>query len=128
MKITQSNVIKALMYCSLSSWMLTGNVQAHHGWSWYNGSEESSLTGTVLRTDFRNPHDRIILQVGDQEWEILFGPPARNRRAGLGPDSVQVGDEVTIYGHRHTEPGRLEMKTERIKVGDAMFNLYPERT
>jgi hypothetical protein len=107
--------------------VLADGAYAHHGWSWYNGTEESTLTGIVSGTDFRNPHDRIMLRVDNEEWDILFGPPSRNRRAGLGPDSVHVGDEVTIYGHRHAEPGRLEMKTERIKVGDAMFNLYPER-
>ncbi len=124
---TLSQYTRVFSLIGIMLWVLPGSANAHHGWSWYNGSEESTLTGIISEIDFRNPHDRIVLRVGDEEWDILFGPPARNRRAGLSHESVHVGDEVTIYGHRHAEPGRLEMKTERIKVGDAIFNLYPER-
>ena len=43
-------------------------------------------------------------------------------------DAVQVGDNVTAYGHRRREGNNFEMKTERLKVGDKVYNLYPDRS
>jgi len=39
-----------------------------------------------------------------------------------------VGDVVTAYGHRRSEGNNFEMKTERIIVGDKLYNLYPNRS
>jgi hypothetical protein len=103
-------------------------VDAHHGWSWYNG-KALEVKGIVMEKYFRNPHDYIKVydDAAGKTILILFGPPARNRTAGLTKDSFQVGDEVTVYGHQHADPNKLEMKTERLQIGDKIYNLYPER-
>ncbi len=77
---------------------------------------------------FGNPHDRLILKDDSgQEWNVLLSPPARSRSAGLSSDAIEVGDTVTAYGHRRREGDTFELKTERLKVAERMFNLYPDR-
>ncbi len=101
---------------------------AHHGWTWY-GNEPFELTAEVVGKRFGNPHDELTLRDADgQEWYVLLSPPGRSRRAGLSDDTVQVGDTVTAYGHRRSEGNNFEMKTERLKVGDKLYNLYPDRS
>ena len=99
---------------------------AHHAWVWY-GKTDFSLTGTVVETRFGNPHDRLIVRSDGELWNIVLSPPRRSEKAGLVEKSVHVGDTVTAYGERHQDPERLEMKAERLKVGDRTYDLYPER-
>lgn len=99
----------------------------HHGWSWY-GEDDFSLTATVVEKDFGNPHDRLVLEADGERWNVLLSPPSRSRRAGFDESAVAVGDTVTAYGHRHREADTLEMKTERIRVGDETYALYPNRS
>lgn len=106
--------------------LLSGAVHAHHGWTWYTG-EALELTGTVMDTFWGNPHDRLTLRVGEETWDVWLGPPGRNDRAGFHKGMVEVGDEVTVYGHRHVDGKRFEMKTERVRFDGSLFNMYPER-
>jgi len=101
---------------------------AHHGWSWY-GNEPFTLTAEVVDKRFGNPHDQLTLKDADgQVWDVLLSPPARSRRAGLTGDLVEVGATVTAFGHRRGEGNRFEMKTERLQIGDRIYNLYPDRS
>lgn len=100
---------------------------AHHGWSWY-GDEEFTLTAQVKEVDFGNPHDRMTVEADGREWNLLLSPPARTRRAGLEADMIKVGDTVTAFGHRHRDADTYEMKTERLQVGDELYNVYPDRS
>lgn len=105
----------------------TSHTFAHHGWSWY-GNEPFELTAVVVEKDFGNPHDRMTLKDSDgHEWNVLLSPPSRSRRAGLTENEVNVGDTITAYGHRRIAGDNAEMKTKRLKVGNKIFNLYPDR-
>lgn len=106
---------------------LSGTALAHHGWSWYTNSE-FSLTGVIAKTHFGNPHDRLTIEAEGQMWNVVLSTPSRSRRADFGDDNVSVGDTVTAFGHRHADGATFEMKTERLKVGDKLFDLYPNRT
>ena len=101
---------------------------AHHGWSWY-GNEPFELTAEVVDKRFGNPHDQLTLRDAEgNEWDVLMSPPGRSRSAGLTGDEVQIGDTVTAFGHRRSEGNNFEMKTERLQVGDKLYNLYPNRS
>jgi hypothetical protein len=100
---------------------------AHHGWSGY-ADEDSQLTGVVeTPVSLAGPHATMKLRVGEQVWDITLGPPARTARAGLQEGILPVGAQVTVYGHRHRNPNRLEMKTERVVWGQRVFDVYPNR-
>ncbi|MDT8399607.1 MAG: DUF6152 family protein [Pseudomonadales bacterium] len=106
----------------------TTTAVAHHGWSWYNGDQDFTLTATVVEKHFGNPHDRMTVEADGQQWNLLLSPPARTRRAGLKAAMVDVGDTITAYGHRHRDEATFEMKTERLQVGEQLYNLYPDRS
>ena len=100
---------------------------AHHAWVWY-GKSDFSLTGTIVETKFGNPHDRLVVKAADGVlWNVVLSPPRRSERAGLVEKEIHVGDTVTAYGERHQDPERMEMKAERLKIGDRTYDLYPER-
>ncbi len=114
------------LFLLLCSSLLAGQAFSHHGWSWYT-EEDFTLTATVVQIEFANPHDRMAVQADGRIWNLLLSPPSRTRRSGLREDMIQVGDTITAYGHRHADKDNLEMKTERLLVGDTLYNLYPRR-
>ena len=99
---------------------------AHHGWGWY-GEQPFELTGTVESANMGGAHGQLRVRSGNEVWDVVLAPPNRNERAGLKADMVKAGTQVTARGHRWREAGRLEVKTERLVIGDKTYNLYPER-
>ncbi len=101
---------------------------AHHGWTGY-GAEEFSLSGMVQSANLGGPHGVVrVLDGGGRVWDVVLGPPRNQSRAGLTEDALPAGVAVTAFGHRHLDPNRLEMKTERLRVGEALFDIYPDRS
>jgi len=100
---------------------------AHHGWAGYL-SEEFELSGTVeTPLSLGNPHATMKVRVDDRVWDVVLAPPARTAGAGLKEGIIPVGAKVTVQGHRHRDPKRLEIKTERVIWGERLFNVYPDR-
>jgi len=100
---------------------------AHHGWAGYL-SEEFELTGTLeAPVSVVNPHASMKIRVDGQVWDVVLAPPARTARAGLREGIIPVGAQVTVHGHRHRDPKRFEIKTERVTWGERTFNVYPDR-
>ena len=103
-------------------------VQAHHGWEGYR-SENFELTGVVESpVSLGGPHASMKIRVDGQLWNVLLAPPPRTERAGLKTGTIPVGATVTAYGHRHKNEKTLEIKTERLRWNDRLFNVYPDRT
>ena len=100
--------------------------RAHHGWSSY-GEQAFSLTGTVESASLGNPHGMVKVRAADGVWDVVLGPPSYQRRAGLTEEMLPAGAQVTAYGRRHLDPNRREMKTERLRVGERNFDIYPDR-
>ena len=72
-----------------------------------------------------------MLRVRDDRgrvWDVVLGPPRHQSRAGLTEAELPAGAAVTAYGHRHLDPNRLEMKTERLVVAGRVFDIYPDRS
>ena len=99
---------------------------AHHGWTGY-GSTEFSLTGKVESVNLGNPHGLIKLRTNEGLWDVLLAPPAQTKSAGLVDGVIKVGATITARGRRHLDAKKLEMKTERLVVGDKTYNVYPGR-
>lgn len=101
---------------------------AHHGWSGY-GAEEFSMSGTVQSANLGGPHGVVRVLDGDgRVWDVVLGPPRNQSRAGLTEAALPAGAAVTAWGHRHLDPNRPEMKTERLRVGTTVFDIYPDRS
>lgn len=100
---------------------------AHHGWAGYL-DQAFALTGVVESANLGGPHGLLKIRSGGAVWDVVLSPPTRISRAGLTLPAVRRGTRVRAEGHRHRNPRRLEMKTERLVVGRRVFNLYPERS
>jgi hypothetical protein len=77
---------------------------AHHSLAAeYDQKKPVSLTGTLTKLDWRNPHAWIYMDVknasgGIDKWECELGSPNAMTRAGFTQDSVKLGDEIVLDG------------------------------
>jgi hypothetical protein len=77
---------------------------AHHSLAAeYDQKKSVTLTGTLTKLDWRNPHAWIYMDVknasgGIDKWECELGSPNAMTRAGFTQDSVKVGDELVLDG------------------------------
>lgn len=118
-------VLPAALAIGFAALMATAAL-AHHGWAGY-GDAPFELTGTVAQVDLGQPHGHLMVNADGVLWNVVLGPPSRNRRAGIVAGGIDIGDTVTAYGKRHRKPETHEMKTERLTVNGTVHDIYPER-
>src|SRR5262245_5086384 len=100
---------------------------AHHGWAGYS-DQEFEITGTVeTPVKLAGPHGTMQIKVDGQIWDITLAPPPRVESSGLKAQTIPVGATVTVHGHRHRDPKRFEVKTERVTYNGKVYNVYPDR-
>ncbi|HWM85191.1 MAG TPA: DUF6152 family protein [Kofleriaceae bacterium] len=114
MLIRSTLVMALLLVCSVAS--------AHHGWSGYDESKSTTLSGTVVESAWSNPHGTIRLKTKDATWKVILAPVARMQSRGMKPEMVAKGATVTVVGFPHREH-KSELRAERIKIGKATFEL-----
>jgi hypothetical protein len=107
--------------------LFSAPVLAHHGWAGY-GADNFSIGGTVETVQLGSPHGIIMIKdTGGKIWQVTLGPAANQYRAGLTEQHLPKGTSVTAQGKRHRNAQTLEVKTERLMVGQRAFDIYPER-
>ena len=100
---------------------------AHHGWAG-NQPAQFELTGTVeAPVSLAGPHATMKVRAEGQVWDITLAPPARTERAGLKAETLPVGAQVTVSGHRNSDQKRFEIKTERVTYKGTLYNVYSDR-
>ena len=78
---------------------------AHHSFAAeYDANKPITVTGTVTKVEWTNPHARIYVDVKDEKgvvtnWNFEMGGPLQLKRLGWQRDSVKVGDEVKMDGY-----------------------------
>ncbi|MGE3179186.1 MAG: DUF6152 family protein [Vicinamibacterales bacterium] len=101
---------------------------AHHGWGGYQ-DQEFEISGIVESpVSVAGPHASLKIRVDGRLWNVVLAPPPRTESAGLKAGTIPVGAQVTAYGHRHRDPKTFEIKTERLRWKERLFNVYPDRT
>jgi hypothetical protein len=79
-------------------------LSAHHSLTAeYDQKKPITLSGTLAKLDWRNPHAWIIMDVknasgGVDKWQCELGSPNAMTRAGFTPDSVKEGEEIVLDG------------------------------
>ena len=108
--------------------LLSSPISAHHGWGG-NSAQEFDLTGVVTSgVSLAGPHATMKIKASNgQVWDITLAPSARTAQAGLKEGVIPVGAQVTVHGHRNSDPKRFEIKTERVMWNGRTFNVYPDR-
>lgn len=76
----------------------------HHSMAIYDTAQQVSISGTVSRVAWRNPHVYIYLNetldTGEVvNWEIEGFGPSAFRRLGWSQETLQIGDQLVVEGN-----------------------------
>jgi hypothetical protein len=77
---------------------------AHHSFAaQYDPTKPVTLTGTVTKVEWTNPHARFYMNVKDDKgattsWNLELASPNYLSRAGWSSTSLKEGDQVTVEG------------------------------
>jgi len=77
---------------------------AHHGTAGYDMAKIVTLTGTVTKVDWTNPHIVIYMDAKDatpniQHWSLELSAPLLMQRFGWTKNSVKAGDQLVAETH-----------------------------
>ncbi len=95
------NLVRIDFLVGVAAFVASNLSLAHHSHSMFDHSEEVSITGTVTKFSFRNPHVFLFIDVKNENGEVLnywiemSNIPNMIRR-GVGYKTFEPGDEVTV--------------------------------
>ena len=109
--------------------MLAGAVQAHHSVDGqFDAKSRVTLTGTVTRVDWINPHTYVYLDVKNDDgtvttWGLETAPTARLRRGGLTKQDLtgRPGEQVTAVGMPASREGNNSVWLIKIAYEDGKY-------
>ncbi len=97
---------------------------AHHSFAVFFNTDSQlvKITGVVRDFQFRNPHGVITLDVpkgkGEIVWRAETNSPSVLRRRGWTPESLHVGDQVTLEGWPARDGTRyIRLRSARLADG-----------
>ena len=96
---------------------------AHHSFvAEYDGSKSLTLTGTVKKLEWTNPHARFYIDVKDASgamvsWELELGSPNTLIRYAWKRDTMKIGDTVTVEGYLAKDGSKMA-NAKTVKFAD----------
>jgi hypothetical protein len=122
----------ALFAVSCLLFLIPAAVPAHHGTAAFDMVGLTTIKGTVTKFDFMNPHVLIYVDVAGENgkaegWLCEYSSNNHLSRVGWDRNSLKVGDQVTIVGHRAKNRARaLELQCPECSVTDAQGKMLPQ--
>ena len=100
---------------------------AHHSFAGeYDGSKAVTVTGTVIKSEWTNPHARFYVDSKEADgsvthWEFELGSPNLLIRYGFTRDLLVIGSEVTVEGYQARDGGKVaNAKTVKFANGKVL--------
>lgn len=96
---------------------------AHHSFAAeYDATKKITITGTVTKVEWMNPHARFYVDVKDESgkvtnWNFELGAIPVLLKQGWKKDSLKVGDQVTVDGSR-AKDGSNTANAQRVVLPD----------
>ena len=125
----------ALVTILMSTLALAGRVSAHHSiQAQFDINKHVTVSGTVAKIEFINPHSYLTVNVKDAEgkivkWAFEMGAAGQLRRAGLSRadrGGIKAGDEVTVVALAARDGSNSGLLQE-LKVADGReFKFTPD--
>ena len=100
---------------------------AHHSFAAeFDSNRPLTVTGTVVRLEWTNPHARLVIEAEENGkpvvWDFELGPPNGLMRNGWTRNSLKQGHKVTISGfHSKTQPHIANARTVKLADGRQVF-------
>jgi hypothetical protein len=99
------NKLLAAVIAAVGILLVSGPALAHHGRSNYDVTSTATVKGTVTEFEWTNPHALIHIDVSDEsgkveKWIAETNSPNTLSRQGWNKNTVKVGDQITLVGHR----------------------------
>ena len=107
----------------LAALLVGAPAAAHHSFSAiFDSAKPVTLTGTVTRIEWMNPHTWIYLDVKNDDgrveaWAFEMGSPNRLMRYGWHQNSLPTGATVTITGSQARD-GSLKAAVDTVTLPD----------
>ena len=118
----------AVVVAGLGLLLCTVPMLAHHSFAAeYDSAKPITLTGTVTKVEWMNPHARFYIDVKDEKgemnnWELELGSPNGLMRQGWTRNSLKKGDVVTIGGSLAKDGSKLaNARTVKLADGRQVF-------
>jgi len=95
-----------LTIAAASAILATGSASAHHSFAAeFDRSLPVTVTGTVTKVEWMNPHARFYVDAKDDagkivNWDFELASPNGLMRRGWNRNSMKIGDTVTVTGFR----------------------------
>ena len=114
--------MKRYLFAIAVAMLLAAPVSAHHSTAMYEMANPTTITGTVKRFEWTNPHAFIYLDVKDDkgasvEWEIELMSLNHLRSYGWVRTTVKPGDVITCTGGA-AKSGAPSMISALLKLPD----------
>lgn len=97
-------------------------------------SRSTSISGTVTRVLFRNPHSALVLAVPTtngrhEHWTVEWASPQRLRDRGITERTVRIGDALLVTGNpnRDAKVRSLRALSLRGEDGAEIGSAPPDR-
>jgi len=101
---------------------------AHHSFAAeYDNNKPLTLSGTVTKVEWMNPHARFYVDVRDESgkvtnWEFELGSPNGLMRRGWTRSSLKTGDKVIVNGYSAKDGSSLaNARTVTLADGRKVF-------
>jgi Family of unknown function (DUF6152) len=105
-----------------------GRAAAHHSFATqYDADAPITLTGTVTKVEWMNPHARFYIDVEDEKgnvtnWNLELASPNVLGRNGWSRHSVKEGDHVTVEGSLARDGSKMaNARTVTLADGTRVF-------
>jgi Family of unknown function (DUF6152) len=98
-------------------------VAAHHSFAAeYDAKQPISISGTVTKLEWTNPHARFYVDVTDASgktvnWNFELASPNVLTRSGWKRTSLKAGDKITVEGSR-AKDGSLMANARSVVLSD----------
>jgi hypothetical protein len=113
-----------LAVLALCLYALTGAVSAHHSYALFDTSGTKSVSGTVAKLEWSNPHAFLWVYVPSTDtagkydlWGFENGSPSVLQGYGWSKDVLKTGDKIAIE-YWPLRDGSVGGHCEKVKLSD----------